>query len=91
MPSQPPETLRSEYSPYKRTRINLLYDSGIKLKAIRAVEDVPQGSIYGIVSRYSDQKSARLRRRLGRPRSLIDRDIRYILLLIEKDPFITTT
>jgi len=41
------------------------------------------------VKRYRDQTSGRLKLRSGRLRILLERDIRVVLRLIDKDPFIS--
>ena len=80
--------MRSEYSPHKRTRIALAYNSGLSRAAIAAKEGVPIRSISGIIKRYNSQRSGTSSPRSGRLHMLNERDIRHVCRIIEVDPFI---
>ena len=82
-------TPKLEYSPHKRARVAQGWQLGLSKAALWVKEGVPPNSVSGIVKRYRDQTSGRSKPRSGRPRILLERNIRVILRLINKDPFIS--
>src|SRR6266566_643790 len=87
-PSPPPRTPKKHHSPYKRARIIALLEAGWSQRRVARREGISPGTISGIVSRYHVQKSAGSFQRSGRPRILIERDIRHLIRFIGQDPFI---
>lgn len=84
-----PVTPRIEYSPHKRTRIQMKYELGISQRQIAFQEGVPKGSVSGIIKRYRQQSSAKSSPRAGRLTKLSENDKRLLFRSISKDPFIS--
>lgn len=78
---------RKEYSPRKRAIIVEMYRSGQSHTAIAYREGVARGSIAGIVKRYSTQTKGRSEKRIGRPKKITARDMRYLQRQIDADAF----
>ena len=83
------KTSRVEYSPQKRARIIIKYGMGATAKTVGRAEGLSAGVVRGIVRRYKHQDKGRNLKRIGRPRKIFPKDKRYILRLINLDPFIS--
>lgn len=66
----------------------MMYEQGFSKTQIALAEGVPAGTVHGIATRYTQQISGMSQERPGQPQKLSDRDKRYIMRLIEADPFI---
>lgn len=59
---------KANWSAHKRTRIRILYESGVPTREIAIREGVPAGSVHGIATRYEGQVSGQDQPRPGRPK-----------------------
>lgn len=79
---------KKNWSPHKRGRIRKMYDLSVPIRKIALDEGIPRGTVHGLVTRYDHQVKGRDRPRPGRPKKLSERQERYIIRLIEENPFI---
>ena len=88
-PRKNKKTSRVEYSPQKRARIIIKYGIGATSKTVSRAKGLSTGVMRGIVKRYKHQNKGQNLKLIGRPRRIFPKDKKYILQLINLDPFIS--
>ena len=83
------KTSRVEHSPQKRARIIIKYGMGATAKAVGRAKGFFAGVIRGILKCYKHQNKGQHLKQINHPRKIFPKDKKYILRLINLNPFIS--